>query len=89
MADLVTTLDERDVNVQVALRQTIHHAAYRAERTNQAAAESECGQSRDEQSHQTAGDDPDGAIEHHHRVDIVGIGACLECEQLVAFAIAT
>src|SRR6476646_10534320 len=83
MADLVTALDERDVNVQVTLRQTVHDAAYRTERTNQAAAERECGQSRDEQSRQTARDDPDGAVEHH-RVDIVGIDACLDCEQLVA-----
>src|SRR6478735_164592 len=86
MADLVTALDERDVNVQVTLRQTVHDAAYRTERTNQAAAERECGQSRDEQSRQTARDDPDGAVEHH-RVDIVGVDPCLDCEQLLALAI--
>ena len=48
MADLVTTLNERDFNAQVTLGQAVHHAAYRTERTNQAATESECGQSRDE-----------------------------------------
>ncbi len=86
MADLVTTLDKRNLDVQVALRQTVHDAAYRIERTNQAATERERGQSRDEQSGQTARDDPDGAVVHH-RVDIVGIDACLDCEQLVALAI--
>src|SRR4029077_16935837 len=86
MADLVTTLDERDLNAQVTLGQTVHNAAYRTERTNQAATESECGQSRDEQSRQTARGDPDGAVEHH-RVDIGGIDACLDCEQLVALTI--
>jgi len=86
MADLVAMLDERDLDAQLTLRQTVHNAAYRTERTNQAATESECGQSRDEQSRQTARGDPDGAVEHH-RVDIVGIDACLDCEQLVALAI--
>src|SRR5882757_6789899 len=86
MADLVTMLNERDLNAQVPLRQTVHNAAYRTERTNQAATESECGQSRDEQSGQTAPGDPDGAVEHH-RVDIVGIDACLDGEQLVALTI--
>src|SRR6266403_2594811 len=86
MADLVTMRDEWDVNAQVTLRQTVHHTAYRTERTNQAATESECGQSRDQQSRQTARGDPDGAVEHH-RVDIVGIDACLDCEQLVALTI--
>src|SRR5258705_6918656 len=86
MADLVAMLNERDLNAQVTLRQTVHNAAYRTERTNQAATESECGQSRDEQSRQTARGDPDGAVEHH-RVDIVGIDACLDCEQLVALTI--
>src|SRR5258706_517649 len=65
MADLVAMLNERDLNAQVTLRQTVHNAAYRTERTNQAATESECGQSRDEQSRQTARGDPDGAAEHH------------------------
>src|SRR5947207_13853307 len=86
MADLVTVRDEWDLNAQIALRQTVHNAAYRTERTNQATTESECGQSRDEQSRQTARGDPDGAVEHH-RVDIVGIDACLDCEQLVALTI--
>ena len=86
MADLVTMLDERDLNAQVALCQTVHDAAYRTERTNQAATESERGQSRDEQPGQTARGDPDGAVEHH-RVDIVGIDACLDCEQLLALTI--
>src|SRR6266404_2997396 len=86
MADLVTTLDERDLNAQVTLRQTVHNAAYRTERTNQAATESERGQPRDEQPHQTARGDPDRAVEHH-RVDVVGIDACLDCEQLVALTI--
>src|SRR5258708_37805472 len=86
MADLVTMLDERDLNAQVTLRQTVHNAAYRTERTNQAGTECECGQSRDEQSRQTARGDPDGAVEHH-RVDIDGIDACLNCEQLVALTI--
>src|SRR6202035_2594622 len=87
MADLVTTLNERDFTAQVSLGQTVHDAAYRTERTNQAATESECGQSRDEQPRQTARGDPDGAVEHH-RLDIVGIDACLDCEQLVALTIA-
>src|SRR6266571_2491150 len=86
MADLVAMLNERDLNAQVTLRQTVHNAAYRTERTNQAATESECGQSRDEQSGQTAPGDPDGAVEHH-RVNIVGIDACLDCKQLVALTI--
>src|SRR5882762_5787740 len=86
MADLVTMLNERDRNAQVTLRQTVHHAAYRTERTNQAATERECGQSRDQQPRQTARGDPDGAVEHH-RVDIVGIDACLDREQLVALTI--
>ena len=50
MADLIATLHERDLNAQITLRQTVHNAAYRTERTNQAATESERGQSRDEQS---------------------------------------
>src|SRR5713226_2395468 len=78
--------NERDLNAQVTLRQTVHDAAYRTERTNQPATESECGQSRDEQPRHTARGDPDGAVEHH-RVDIVGIDACLDCEQLVALTI--
>src|SRR6266576_6866949 len=86
MADLVTMLNKRDLNPQITLRQTAHDAAYRTERTNQAATESECGQTRDEQPRQTARGDPDGAVEHH-RVDVVGIDACLDCEQLVALAI--
>src|SRR5260370_6174088 len=86
MADLVTMLNERDLNAQVTLRQAVHNAAYRTERTNQAATESECGQSRDQQSRQTARGDPDGAVEHY-RVDIVGIDARLDCEQLVALTI--
>src|SRR5258706_7708449 len=86
MADLVAMLNERDLNAQVTLRQTVHNAAYRTERTNQAATESECGQSRDEQSRQTPRGDPDGAVEHH-RVDIVGIDACLDCDQLDALTI--
>src|SRR6266849_7057634 len=86
MADLVTMLDERDLNARVALRQTVHNAAYCTERTNQAATESECGQSRDEQSRQSARRDPGGAVEHH-RVHIVGIDACLDCEQLIALSI--
>src|SRR5712691_10130272 len=86
MADLVTMLNERDLNTQVTLRQTVHNAAYRTERTNQAATESECGQSRDEQSRQTARGDPDGGVEHH-RVDMVGIDGRLDCEQLVALTI--
>src|SRR5437660_9600901 len=86
MADLVTMLNERDFNAQVTLRQIVHDAAYRTERTNQTATESECGQSRDEQPRQTARGNPDGALEHH-RVDIVGIDACLDCEQLVALTI--
>src|SRR5258706_14168357 len=86
MAALVAMLTHRNFNAQVPLRQTVHNAAYRTERTNQAATESECGQSRDEQSRQTARGDPDGAVEHH-RVDIVGIDACLDCEQLVALTI--
>src|SRR6266850_3843744 len=87
MADLVTTLNERDLNAQVTLRQTFHDAAYRTERTNQAATESERGQSRDQQPRQTARGDPERALEHH-RVDIVGIDACLDREQLVALTIA-
>src|SRR5580692_2704158 len=86
MADLVTMLNERDLNAQVTLRQTVHDAADRTERTNQAATESECGQSRDEQSRQSARADPDGAVEYH-RIDIVSIDACLDCEQLVALTI--
>src|ERR1700694_4559782 len=86
MADLVTTLNKRDLDAQVALRQTVHDAAYRTQRTNQAATESECGQSRDQQPRQTARGDPDGAVEHHH-VDIVGTNAGLDCEQLVALTI--
>src|SRR5258707_3117001 len=86
MADLVTMLDERDLNAQVTLRQTVHDAAYRTERTNQAATERECGQPRDEQPGQTARGDPDGAVEHH-RVDIVGIDAGLDSEQPVALTI--
>src|SRR4029077_8769439 len=86
MADLVTPIDERDLNAQVTLRQAVHNAAYRTERTNKAATESDCGQSRDEQSRQSAGGDPDGAVEPP-RGDIVGINACLDCEQLFAFSI--
>src|SRR5882757_10249496 len=86
MADLVTMLNERDLNAQVTLRQTVHDAAYRTERTNQAATERECDQPRDEQPRKTARGDPDGAVEHDS-VDIVGIDACLDCEQLVALAI--
>jgi hypothetical protein len=37
MADLVTMLNERDLDAQVTLRQTVHNAAYRTERTDQAA----------------------------------------------------
>src|SRR6202035_1126811 len=54
MADLVAMLNERHLNAQVTLRQTVHDAADRTERTNQAATESECGQSRDDQSPPTA-----------------------------------
>src|ERR1700751_5548105 len=86
MADLVTMLNERDLDAQVTLRQTIHDAAYLIERANQATTERERGQSRDEQSRQTARDDPDGAAEHH-RVDIVGIDACLDREQSLALTI--
>src|SRR6266568_8156422 len=86
MADLVAMLNERHLNAQVALRQTVHDAAYCTERTNQATTESERGQTRDEQPRQTARGDPDGAVEYH-RVDVVGIDACLDCEQLVALAI--
>src|SRR5437660_12891786 len=87
MADLVTMLNERDFNAQVTLRQIVHHTAYRTERTNQTATESECGQSRDEQPRQPARGNPDGAVEHH-RVDIVGVDACLDREQLVALTVA-
>src|ERR1700722_12516473 len=83
MADLVTILDERDLDVQVPLRQTVHDAADRTERPNQAATENECGQSREEQSRQTASHDPERALEHH-RVNIIGIDACLDGEQFVA-----
>src|SRR3982074_1000447 len=86
MADLVTTLDERDRNAQVTLRQTFHDAAYRTERTNQPATESEGGHSRDQQPRQTARGNPERALEPH-RVDIVGIDACLDGEQLVALTI--
>src|ERR1700744_4402893 len=87
MADLVTMPNERDLTAQVTLRQTVHDAADRAERTDQAATESECGQSRDEQSRQSARRDPDGAVKNH-RIDIVSIDARLDCEQLVALAVA-
>src|SRR5580692_3454806 len=86
MADLAAMLNERDLNAQVTLRQTVHDAAYRSERTNQAATESECSQPRDQQPRQTARGDPDGALEHH-RIDIVGIDAGLDCEQPVALTI--
>ena len=86
MADLVATLDERDFNAQVALRQAVHNAAYRTKRTNQAATESERCKSRNEQSRQSARGDPDGVVEHH-RVDIVGIDACLDCQQLFTLTI--
>jgi hypothetical protein len=87
MADLVTTLDERDLNGQITFRQPVHDAANRAKRTNQSATEGECDQSRDDEPRQTAGGDPGGALEHH-RVDIVGIHAGLDCQQVFALAIA-
>src|ERR1700748_1787911 len=83
MADLVAMLDEWDLGTQVTLGQAIHDAAYRTERTNQAATKRECSQSRDEQSRQSARGDPDGAVAHHG-VDIVDVDAGLDREQLVA-----
>src|SRR5205823_7637449 len=59
MADLVTMLNERDLDVQVTLRQIVHDAAYRSERSNQTATENECRQSRDQQTRQTARGNPD------------------------------
>src|ERR1700730_18552213 len=85
MADLVTTLDVRDIDAQITLRQTVHDAAYRAERTNQAATERESDEAGDDKPRQTACGDPDGAVEHH-RVDIVG-NAGLDRQQVVALAI--
>jgi hypothetical protein len=49
MADLVAMLNERNFNVQVALGQSFHNAAYRPEGTNQAAAKRERNQSCNEQ----------------------------------------
>src|ERR1700733_6732181 len=87
MADLVAALDERNLNAQVTLRQAIHDAAYRIKRANKAATENDGGQSRDEQSSQSACSDPDSTVEHH-RIDIVGIHSGLDCEQLFALTIA-
>src|SRR3984957_19454139 len=43
-------------------------------------------QPRADHPRQSARGDPDGAVEHH-RIDIVSIDACLDCEQLVALTI--
>src|SRR5262249_39686895 len=87
VADLVAALDKRHLDVQISLRQAVHGATDRIERTNQAAAEREGSKPRDQQSRQTAHGDPGGALEHD-RVDIVHIDAGLDREQLFAFAIA-
>src|SRR5215472_10894641 len=79
-------LDEWDRNAHVALRQTIHDTAYRAKWTNQTATQSERYQSREQQSPKSAHGDPDRVVVHR-RVDIVGIDACLDCQQLVSLAI--
>src|SRR4029077_10370700 len=75
------------LDVQVTLRQMLHGVANSVERTNEASAKGECRYCRDEQSTQTPDGDPD-RLGEHNRLDIVGVDARLDCEQLFALAIA-
>src|SRR5262245_44980995 len=86
MTDLVAMLNERDFNVQVALGQIFHNAADRPKRANQAATQRERDYTGDEQPRQTDCDNPDRPVENH-RVDVVGVDASLDREQLVALTI--
>src|ERR1700759_2073323 len=79
-------LDERDLNAQVALRQAVHDATYRTERTNKAATESNRSESCDEQPRQSPGGDPDGAGEQEPG-NTLGMDPGRDREQLSASSI--
>ena len=86
LADLILVIDERDIEIQMALAQLAHDVAGLCERCDQTTPEPERDQGRDDQAAKTAEADPQRAL-IHDGVDVIDIDAGLDRQQLVAGAV--